>query len=185
MKIAKNVENLGDAAFVKAKGTWYRARKCHKCGKTFPWASSLRRHLMTHTGLKPYCCAQCKAQFTTKSNLERHILRRHGVLDKEGQAKYVIKLSQKELERQLEQENEDLKSHDEYESSMSDQAVGKEEIVEEDGIVYDYQNANGEVIKRDQIDSTNQMKPQPPPTQYSSNNRKGPKQMVKYNDDLM
>ena len=30
MKIAKNVENLGDAAFVKAKGTWYRARKCHK-----------------------------------------------------------------------------------------------------------------------------------------------------------
>ena len=49
---------------------------------------------MTHTGLKPYCCAQCKAQFTTKSNLERHILRRHGVLDKAGQAKYVIKLSQ-------------------------------------------------------------------------------------------
>ena len=33
MKIAKNVENLGDAAFVKAKGTWYRARKCHKVKK--------------------------------------------------------------------------------------------------------------------------------------------------------
>ena len=30
MKVAKNVENLGDAAYVKAKGTWYRARKCHK-----------------------------------------------------------------------------------------------------------------------------------------------------------
>ena len=30
IKVAKNVENLGDAAFVKAKGTWYRARKCHK-----------------------------------------------------------------------------------------------------------------------------------------------------------
>ena len=29
-KIAKNVDNLGDAAYVKAKGTWYRARKCHK-----------------------------------------------------------------------------------------------------------------------------------------------------------
>ena len=28
--MAKNVENLGDAAYVKAKGTWYRARKCHK-----------------------------------------------------------------------------------------------------------------------------------------------------------
>ena len=67
---------------------------------------------------------------------------------------------------------------------MSDQAAGKEEIVEEDGIVYDYQNANGEVIKRDQIDS----KPLPPtqntPTQYSTG-RKGPKQVVKYDDQLM
>ena len=80
---------------------------------------------MTHTGLKPYCCAACKvrfdllftfsdikmvsepkkAQFTTKSNLERHVLRRHGVLDKEGQAKYIIKLSQQELQRQLDEEN--------------------------------------------------------------------------------
>ena len=46
-----------------------------------------------------------KAQFTTKSNLERHVLRRHGVLDKEGQAKYIIKLSQAELQRQLDEEN--------------------------------------------------------------------------------
>lgn len=99
-------EDEGGPGYVKAKGTWYRARKCHKCDKTFPWASSLRRHLMTHTGLKPYCCAACKAQFTTKSNLERHVLRRHGVLDKEGQAKYIIKLSQAELQRQLEEENE-------------------------------------------------------------------------------
>ena len=99
-------EDEGGPGFVKAKGTWYRARKCHKCDKTFPWASSLRRHLMTHTGLKPYCCAACKAQFTTKSNLERHVLRRHGVVDKEGQAKYIIKLSQAELQRQLEEENE-------------------------------------------------------------------------------
>ena len=102
-------EDEGGPGFVKAKGTWYRARKCHKCDKTFPWASSLRRHLMTHTGLKPYCCAACKAQFTTKSNLERHVLRRHGVLDKEGQAKYIIKLSQAELQRQLEEENEGSK----------------------------------------------------------------------------
>ena len=34
-KIAKNVEHLGDAAFVKAKGTWYRARKCHKVKENF------------------------------------------------------------------------------------------------------------------------------------------------------
>ena len=33
------------------------------------------------------------------------MLRRHGVLDKEGQAKYIIKLSQADLQRQLDEES--------------------------------------------------------------------------------
>jgi len=71
-------------------------RICPKCGKSFPWASSLRRHLLTHSGLKPYCCSMCKTTFTTKSNLERHVLRRHGIFDREAQAACVIKLSKEE-----------------------------------------------------------------------------------------
>lgn len=29
-----------------------KTRKCPKCDKVFPWASSLSRHIMTHSGLK-------------------------------------------------------------------------------------------------------------------------------------
>ncbi|XP_030629121.1 ras-responsive element-binding protein 1 [Chanos chanos] len=52
---------------------------CPYCPRVFPWASSLQRHMLTHTGLKPYPCPQCDAFFSTKSNCERHLLRKHGV----------------------------------------------------------------------------------------------------------
>ncbi|XP_075069125.1 ras-responsive element-binding protein 1 isoform X2 [Mixophyes fleayi] len=52
---------------------------CPYCPRVFPWASSLQRHMLTHTGQKPYPCAQCDAFFSTKSNCERHLLRKHGV----------------------------------------------------------------------------------------------------------
>ena len=68
---------------------------------------------------------------------------------------------QKELERQLEQENEELKAEAELTDTVDIPRVKMEEIVEEDGIVYDYQNANGEVIKRDQ-----QLATPPPPQHY-------------------
>lgn len=52
---------------------------CPFCPRVFPWASSLQRHMLTHTGQKPYPCPQCDAFFSTKSNCERHLLRKHGI----------------------------------------------------------------------------------------------------------
>ncbi|XP_016347416.1 ras-responsive element-binding protein 1-like isoform X1 [Sinocyclocheilus anshuiensis] len=52
---------------------------CPFCPRVFPWASSLQRHMLTHTGQKPYPCLQCDAFFSTKSNCERHLLRKHGI----------------------------------------------------------------------------------------------------------
>ncbi|XP_062847235.1 ras-responsive element-binding protein 1 [Trichomycterus rosablanca] len=52
---------------------------CPFCPRVFPWASSLQRHMLTHTGQKPYPCPKCEALFSTKSNCERHLLRKHGV----------------------------------------------------------------------------------------------------------
>ncbi|XP_783939.4 ras-responsive element-binding protein 1 isoform X2 [Strongylocentrotus purpuratus] len=61
------------------RGTKFESKQCCPyCGRRFPWISSLRRHILTHTGLKPYQCPQCGANFSTKSNCERHIVRRHG-----------------------------------------------------------------------------------------------------------
>uniref|UniRef100_A0A8C1V2V8 Ras-responsive element-binding protein 1 n=1 Tax=Cyprinus carpio TaxID=7962 RepID=A0A8C1V2V8_CYPCA len=52
---------------------------CPYCPRLFPWASSLQRHMLTHTGQKPYPCPQCESFFSTKSNCERHLLRKHGL----------------------------------------------------------------------------------------------------------
>lgn len=51
---------------------------CPYCHRKFPWSSSLRRHVLTHTGQKPYKCPHCPLLFTTKSNCDRHLLRKHG-----------------------------------------------------------------------------------------------------------
>ena len=54
-----------------------RKQTCPYCFRKFPWISSLKRHILTHTGIKPYQCPQCGSSFSTKSNCERHIVRRH------------------------------------------------------------------------------------------------------------
>ncbi|CAH2057200.1 unnamed protein product, partial [Iphiclides podalirius] len=58
---------------------------CPYCHRKFPWSSSLRRHVLTHTGQKPFKCPHCPLLFTTKSNCDRHLLRKHG-----GSARAVL-----------------------------------------------------------------------------------------------
>ncbi|KAL8613847.1 hypothetical protein ACOMHN_032837 [Nucella lapillus] len=53
--------------------------KCPHCPRMFPWISSLNRHMLTHTGQKPFTCPRCNVTFSTKSNRERHLTRKHGV----------------------------------------------------------------------------------------------------------
>ncbi|KIP08593.1 hypothetical protein PHLGIDRAFT_372682 [Phlebiopsis gigantea 11061_1 CR5-6] len=47
---------------------------CNVCTRAFRRPSSLRAHMITHTGEKPYPCtvSGCDKRFTTKSNLKRH-----------------------------------------------------------------------------------------------------------------
>ncbi|OQR75132.1 hypothetical protein BIW11_00822 [Tropilaelaps mercedesae] len=66
---------------------------CKFCRRKFPWTSSLRRHLLTHTGQKPFKCPHCPIWFTTKSNCERHLLRKHDKLAKASRARGTLQLA--------------------------------------------------------------------------------------------
>ncbi|XP_006869126.1 PREDICTED: zinc finger protein 420-like [Chrysochloris asiatica] len=54
-----------------------RAFECKHCGKAFRLASNLTRHIRTHTGERPYKCKECHTAFRRASLLTKHIRRIH------------------------------------------------------------------------------------------------------------
>ncbi|EKM58822.1 uncharacterized protein PHACADRAFT_112932 [Phanerochaete carnosa HHB-10118-sp] len=65
-----------EAAPSSAQEEAYAKRKyvCETCHKRFLRPSSLRAHLVVHTGDRPYPCPYpgCTKRFTSKSNMKRH-----------------------------------------------------------------------------------------------------------------
>ncbi|XP_057701114.1 zinc finger protein OZF-like isoform X1 [Corythoichthys intestinalis] len=46
--------------------------KCTQCGNTYRYWSLFKRHMVKHTGEKPFSCSVCGRRFSHKANLERH-----------------------------------------------------------------------------------------------------------------
>ncbi|KAM4718697.1 zinc finger Y-chromosomal protein 1-like isoform 1-T2 [Anableps anableps] len=52
---------------------------CHICGKDKKCRSQLARHVIIHTGERPFACELCPARFNRRGNLQQHQRRMHGV----------------------------------------------------------------------------------------------------------
>ncbi|XP_077410001.1 zinc finger Y-chromosomal protein 1-like [Vanacampus margaritifer] len=52
---------------------------CHICGKDKKCRSQLDRHVIIHTGERPFACDLCTARFNRQGNLQQHRKRMHGI----------------------------------------------------------------------------------------------------------
>ena len=50
---------------------------CPFCSKILSYSSKMKRHILIHTGKKPFVCNQCGKSYNQKSALKRHILFLH------------------------------------------------------------------------------------------------------------
>ncbi|KAM9553669.1 ras-responsive element-binding protein 1-like isoform 1-T1 [Salvelinus alpinus] len=136
---------------------------CPFCPRVFPWASSLQRHMLTHTvfsnvlsatGQKPFPCPKCDAFFSTKSNCERHLLRKHGVTNH----------SLRRNGQMSKNKDGDEGSHDSAESSENEQTAG--EALDLSSMDPDQKSSASESPSADQTPDTaelllGEMEPQP------------------------
>mmetsp|Transcript_20011 Transcript_20011/g.31784 ORF Transcript_20011/g.31784 Transcript_20011/m.31784 type:complete len:217 (-) Transcript_20011:141-791(-) len=70
----KTTKNFSDAsAPVEVKNTQRNRYDCQKCEKSFKTKYRLRRHNLTHNGIRPFSCELCSASFRQKPHLKGHL----------------------------------------------------------------------------------------------------------------
>ncbi|GAU94745.1 hypothetical protein RvY_06468-2 [Ramazzottius varieornatus] len=68
-----------DVTESKDSGKATRRYQCDACGRLLSTSTSLERHMLTHTGQRPFPCPLCPICFTTNGNLLRHMKSCHEI----------------------------------------------------------------------------------------------------------
>lgn len=100
---------------------------CEVCGKMFHLASKLKRHMVQHTGEKPFECEKCGMRFGHKQTLRNHQICHSDLRP------FKCKFCGKAFKRERNMRGHEEKNHG-LVISHSDQTVRPEQ--EEDGITY-------------------------------------------------
>ena len=53
---------------------------CDQCEKHFQESSSVKRHMLVHSNVKPFTCEQCRKSFSQKCHLKKHKCRKHNCI---------------------------------------------------------------------------------------------------------
>lgn len=58
-------------------GKPHKVHYCSVCDYASPYSTSVKRHMLIHTGEKPFCCDICRKSFKRKYLLEKHYFTAH------------------------------------------------------------------------------------------------------------
>jgi len=67
------LEEQNDFSFINKKEKPKKEFKCEYCNKVFGRQQHLKRHILTHTGERPYPCTLCDKRFRRSEHLKHHL----------------------------------------------------------------------------------------------------------------